>query len=263
MGILSKDFPTVAFHASISNPFGKATPIPGETKVWQYVSLTKCIFMIDCPGVVPPSTCAFEEDCAKVFRGVVRVERVENPSNYIDEVLTRVKKEYLIKRYKLPTDTDWADGDGFLSVLAVKMGKLRKGGEPDIETCARIVLYDWQRGRIPFFTPPPKIEGDKEEEEEKAAQTETQSEHAKQVDTSQDMGELKCALEFDEADMAKPADQPESDAESDNKVSAAPKEAPKKKRKRARKGEDGEEEGQKKAKVDKVDWAAVHDEFGA
>ena len=30
----------------------KAAPIPGETKVWQYITLTKRIFLIDCPGVV-------------------------------------------------------------------------------------------------------------------------------------------------------------------------------------------------------------------
>lgn len=30
----------------------KVAPIPGETKVWQYITLTKKIFLIDCPGVV-------------------------------------------------------------------------------------------------------------------------------------------------------------------------------------------------------------------
>ena len=30
----------------------KSAPIPGETKVWQYVTLTKRIYMIDCPGIV-------------------------------------------------------------------------------------------------------------------------------------------------------------------------------------------------------------------
>ena len=34
-------------------------------------------------------------------------------------------------------------------------GKLSKGGEPDLNTAARMVLYDWQRGKIPFFTLPP------------------------------------------------------------------------------------------------------------
>ncbi|GIQ89857.1 nucleolar GTP-binding protein 2, partial [Kipferlia bialata] len=33
----------------------KIAPIPGETKVWQYVTLTKRIYLIDCPGVVYPA----------------------------------------------------------------------------------------------------------------------------------------------------------------------------------------------------------------
>jgi len=95
---LSKIFPTIAFQASINNPFGKGTliqllkqfdllhkdkknisvgligypnagkssvinalmkkacckaaPIPGQTKTWQYITLTKRIYLIDCPGIV-------------------------------------------------------------------------------------------------------------------------------------------------------------------------------------------------------------------
>ena len=30
----------------------KVAPVPGETKVWQYITLMKRIFLIDCPGVV-------------------------------------------------------------------------------------------------------------------------------------------------------------------------------------------------------------------
>jgi nuclear GTP-binding protein len=30
----------------------KAAPIPGETKTWQYITLTRKIFLIDCPGIV-------------------------------------------------------------------------------------------------------------------------------------------------------------------------------------------------------------------
>jgi nuclear GTP-binding protein len=113
--------------------------------------------MLDCPGIVPPTTKDFQSDCAKLLKGVVRAERVDNPSDFMDEVLARVKKCYLCQRYKLDADTTtWTDGEDFLNVLANKMGKLKKGGEADIETAARIVIYDWQRGRIPFFTMPPE-----------------------------------------------------------------------------------------------------------
>ena len=35
--------------------------------------------------------------------------------------------------------------------MAIKKGKLRKGGEPDVDATAKIILIDWQRGEIPFY----------------------------------------------------------------------------------------------------------------
>merc|ERR1711907_48921 len=95
----------------------KAAPIPGETKVWQYISLTKKLYLIDCPGVVPPSASDFSADCAKVLKGVVRAEKIQQPSDYIDEVLSRVKREDLLEKYKLPEDAQWEDGEEFLTIV--------------------------------------------------------------------------------------------------------------------------------------------------
>jgi nuclear GTP-binding protein len=130
----------------------KVAPIAGETKVWQYITLMRRIYLIDCPGVVYPSA---ETDVEKVLKGVVRVELVENPEDYIATVLERVKKEYLLKTYKV---CDWDTAQEFLEELATRMGKLLKGREPDIATVARIVLNDWQRGKLPFYVPPPGFE---------------------------------------------------------------------------------------------------------
>ncbi|PNF22224.1 hypothetical protein B7P43_G02906 [Cryptotermes secundus] len=106
------------------------------------------IYLIDCPGVVYPSA---ETDVEKVLKGVVRIELVNNPEDYIPTVLERVKKEYMLKTYKID---DWNSAQEFLEKLATRMGKLLKGSEPDIVTAARIVLNDWQRGRLPFYVPP-------------------------------------------------------------------------------------------------------------
>lgn len=46
----------------------KVAPIPGETKVWQYITLTKKIFLIDCPGVVYQS---HDTETDIVLKGVV------------------------------------------------------------------------------------------------------------------------------------------------------------------------------------------------
>lgn len=201
---LSKEYPTLAFHASITNSFGKGSliqllrqfsslhadrkqisvglvggpntgkssiintllkkkvctvaPIPGETKVWQYVSLMKRIYLIDCPGVVPPSTTDTPTDL--ILRGVARVEKVENPEQYITALLGKVKKHHMEKTYEL---RGWDNSTEFLELLARKAGRLLKGGEPDLDGVAKMVLTDFMRGKIPWFTPAPSAQVDGED----------------------------------------------------------------------------------------------------
>ncbi|KAM7277719.1 hypothetical protein ACFE04_004853 [Oxalis oulophora] len=136
----------------------KVAPIPGETKVWQYISLTKRINLIDCPGVVYQSS---DSETDIVLKGVVRVTNLPDASEHIGEVLKRVKKQHLQRAYKIKK---WEDENDFLVQLCRTTGKLLKAGEPDLNTAAKMVLHDWQRGKIPFFVPPPKTEDDASEE---------------------------------------------------------------------------------------------------
>jgi ribosome biogenesis GTPase A len=55
------------------------------------------------------------------------------------------------RAYKLKA---WADHEDFLSQIAQSMGKLTKGGEADMNTAAKMVLLDWQRGKLPFYSVP-------------------------------------------------------------------------------------------------------------
>lgn len=72
----------------------KTAPVPGETKVWQYITLMKRIFLIDCPGVVYNKTTDTDTDI--VLKGVVRVENLEDATHHVDQVLQRCKPEYLV-----------------------------------------------------------------------------------------------------------------------------------------------------------------------
>ena len=193
--LLSAEHPTLAFHASLTNSFGKGSlinllrqfgklhkdkkqisvgfigypnvgkssvintlcskkacsvaPIAGETKVWQYITLMKRIYLIDCPGVVYPSG---DSETDIILKGVVRVENVKTPENYISAVLERVHPEYLSKTYGV---SSWTDDGDFLEKLARRSGRLLKGGEPDLGGVARMVLNDFQRGKLPYFIRPP------------------------------------------------------------------------------------------------------------
>ena len=69
-------------------------PVPGETKVWQYITLMKRIFLIDCPGVVYNKTDDSQTDA--VLKGVVRVE------NLVSDLLDRLWDHVLCKYRRLP-----------------------------------------------------------------------------------------------------------------------------------------------------------------
>lgn len=90
------------------------------------------------------------------------------PSEHIPELLMRVKPLYLARTYGLtvPETGSWA-ADDLLDMLARAKGRLLKGGEPDIEGAAKVILSDWVRGRIPFFVAPPERSAELNEREAK------------------------------------------------------------------------------------------------
>ncbi len=118
----------------------------------------KRIYLIDCPGVVPVS--AKDSDTDTVLKGVVRVENLATPAEHIPDLLARVRPEYLERTYGLePREGGWVGEEGatiMLTAIAKKSGKLLRGGEPDQEAAAKMVLNDWIRGKIPYFAPPPE-----------------------------------------------------------------------------------------------------------
>ncbi|RCH90262.1 GTPase required for pre-60S ribosomal subunit nuclear export and maturation [Rhizopus stolonifer] len=232
---LSKYAPTLAFHASINNSFGKGSliqllrqfsslhsdrkqisvgfigypntgkssiintlkskkvcqvaPIPGETKVWQYITLMKRIYLIDCPGVVPPNVDDGEVDI--ILKGSVRVEKMANPEDTIPTILERVRHEYLKRTYGL---AGWEDSTDFLEQIARKTGKLLKKGEPDVHNVSIMVLNDWLRGRIPYYVAPPEaVEPLTEEQKE---------EKNNKIGVEQMFAKINVTTEYMEDDLA-------------------------------------------------------------
>lgn len=114
----------------------------------------KRIYLIDCPGIVPPNNNDTPEDI--LLRGVVRVEAVENPEQYIAAVLKKTKPQHIERTYDV---RGFNTPSEFLELLARKGGRLLKGGEADVDGVAKMVLNDFLRGKVPWYTPPPVSEG--------------------------------------------------------------------------------------------------------
>jgi nuclear GTP-binding protein len=146
------------------------------------------IFLIDCPGVVY-DTGDTETDI--VLKGVVRVENLPTPADYIPRVMEKVRPLYLQRTYEIAS---WTDPIDFLTKLAIRSGKLLRGGEPDVDTVAKMVLYDWQRGKVPWFSPPPF-----REEEEQAGDVKPESGVKEEIKEERDGTTRKNPIDVEKA----------------------------------------------------------------
>lgn len=123
---------------------------PGLTRSMQEIQLDKKVKLLDCPGVVMLKS--GESDASIVLRNCKRIEKLDDPVAPVKEILKLCPAERLMSLYKLPS---FHGVDDFLLKVAAIRGKLKKGGIVDVEAAARIVLHDWNEGKIPYYTLPP------------------------------------------------------------------------------------------------------------
>lgn len=116
--------------------------------------MTKRIHLIDCPGIVYD---AGETEIDKVLKGVVRAEKLPDPETYVGAILDKVNPRHIQDCYGIPT---WNGHEDFITQVAIKTGKLWKHGEIDSNNVCRTIIFDWQRGKIPYFEKPPKVDCD-------------------------------------------------------------------------------------------------------
>ncbi|KAI9142018.1 P-loop containing nucleoside triphosphate hydrolase protein [Paraphysoderma sedebokerense] len=130
---------------------------PGVTKVSQEITLDKNIKLIDCPGIVfsTGKTDNWQDAAQVMLRNCIKVELLDDPITPVELILTRCQKQTLMLLYNIPHFSSTSD---FLLHISKQRGKLKKGGVPDLEAAAKTILQDWNSGKIPYYTVPPKRE---------------------------------------------------------------------------------------------------------
>ncbi|WOG95018.1 hypothetical protein DCAR_0314320 [Daucus carota subsp. sativus] len=127
---------------------------PGLTKSMQEVELDKNIKLLDCPGVVMVKS--EENEASIALRNCMKIDKVDDPTSPVKEIFKLCPAKTLVMLYRIPS---FDSVDEFLQNVATARGKLKKGGIVDVDAAARIVLHDWNEGRIPYYTMPPTREG--------------------------------------------------------------------------------------------------------
>ncbi|KZW03281.1 P-loop containing nucleoside triphosphate hydrolase protein [Exidia glandulosa HHB12029] len=122
---------------------------PGCTTDLQTVALERGVKIVDSPGVV------FDDGAGgALLRNVLSVDDIADPVAVVDQIVQRTEAATLQRIYKVPEFTSTLE---FLTMISLTSGRLGKGGAPDILAAARVLMRDWNRSKIPFFTLPPKI----------------------------------------------------------------------------------------------------------
>ncbi|QCE10442.1 guanine nucleotide-binding protein-like NSN1 [Vigna unguiculata] len=125
---------------------------PGLTRSMQEVQLDKNVKLLDCPGVVMLKS--KENDASIALKNCKRIENLQDPIGPVKEILKLCLPEQRLTLYNIPS-FNVGDVDDFLRQVAIVKGKLKTGGILDIDTTARIVLRDWNEGKIQYYTMPP------------------------------------------------------------------------------------------------------------
>ncbi|XP_006923746.1 guanine nucleotide-binding protein-like 3-like protein isoform X1 [Pteropus alecto] len=122
--------------------------VPGVTKFMQEVYLDKFIRLLDAPGIVPGPN----SEVGTILRNCVRVQKLADPMTPVETILQRCNLEDVSNYYGI---SEFQTTEHFLTAVAHRLGKKKKGGIYSQEEAAKAVLADWVSGKISFYTLPP------------------------------------------------------------------------------------------------------------
>lgn len=125
--------------------------------------------IIDFPGVI----CENENFKSSTnLRNTIKPEQIADPIPLVEEILEKIAKNDLLLLYKI---ADYKNITELLRNLAVAKGKVKKvinhiftrsslthlslsqGGAPNLEIVARMIIQDWNTGKIKYFSHPPQV----------------------------------------------------------------------------------------------------------
>lgn len=125
---------------------------PGITRTMQEVEIDSNIKIIDSPGIIFQRPKDESPDEFFALKNAQHINTVQDPFPLASEILKRATVMYFCKLYDV---TEFKSSEEFLAKKAVKMGKLIRGGVPDVRSSARSLIQDWNTGKIKYCTQPP------------------------------------------------------------------------------------------------------------
>ncbi|MHA2231246.1 MAG: GTPase [Candidatus Hodarchaeales archaeon] len=126
----------------------------GHTRHIQSLRISDKLVMFDTPGVSPVNTLPFD---LQVFLGAIPVEKIEDPLDSLDFILTRIRRHYskgFLKRYEFSSQDLDTEIEELVSIVAKRRGRMRSEGKLDLEETARTIIREFLEGKFEYFERP-------------------------------------------------------------------------------------------------------------
>jgi ribosome biogenesis GTPase A len=118
----------------------KTSSESGYTKGFQKIRVDSKILILDTPGVLPHKE---KDDDKHGKTGSLSYGKIKDAETValrlITEFSDKIKAHYSV---------EGEDEEKILSAIAIKFKKLKPGGSPNLDVAARLLLKDWQTGKI-------------------------------------------------------------------------------------------------------------------
>ncbi|CAI2368351.1 unnamed protein product [Moneuplotes crassus] len=123
------------------------------------IYLDRKVRLLNTPGLVLSK----DNSESLILRNIARLDDIEDPVAPVEALIMRINRKAILREYRIP---NFNTIHQFLAAVAKKTGKLSRGGVPDNKETAKLILRDWNHGRIPYFTPVPAKESEEKPREE-------------------------------------------------------------------------------------------------
>lgn len=143
--------PTLGATVAIGGGRVGVSSVPESTRLFENVRLSSDIELVDTPA--PPASLIGLDMDVMALRNFVNTDLLPGIPTPVGALLRIVPKEHLMQTYKIAT---FEGPEQFLVAVAMKKGKVLKGGRPDLTYAAKAVLRDWNQGVIPWCTRVPE-----------------------------------------------------------------------------------------------------------
>jgi ribosome biogenesis GTPase A len=119
----------------------------GFTKSMQKIKLSQDIVLLDSPGIIPENEYS-PQDREKISNNAKLGARSYSQVREPELVIVSIMRDYpnvLEKSYRINAK---GNPETLLEELGKRKGFLKKGGEVNEDTTARLIIKDWQSGKI-------------------------------------------------------------------------------------------------------------------